>query len=108
MIVYRLEYKDYGVFGSYMNKYITNPEDAMYTYYGNTTPVDKWTTGFSGYRFACRTPEKLVEYFGSDFARAIAKGAIVVAYEVGMKYVMFGYKGLELAFQADKAVKLVS
>jgi len=106
MKVYRLEFEDYGVFGTHMSKFISDPKDALYTLYGNTTPVNKWTGGFNQYRFACRTPEKLVAYFGSDFGKAIGAGAVVAVYEVSIKYVMFGYRGVELAFQADKAVKL--
>jgi len=103
MIVYRLEYKGFGIFGRYSGDLLSGTEDSLYNLYGNTTPASRTSSNF---RFACRTPEKLVEYFGSDFAHAIAKGATVEAYEVNRKYVMYGYRGIELAFQRQHAKHL--
>lgn len=99
MKVYRIEKNGYGPFCDMSGLKTTYPSDAMYSIYGCTCQqVTKWDSDF---RFGCRTIDKLIEYFGSDFAKLINQGGKIVEYEVNMKYVYFGYRGMELAFRVN-------
>ena len=105
MRVYRIESKaSYGGiiediwWGAFSSKHITYTKDAIYAHEGCS--IGDYN---SDYRLGCRTLEKLVEYFGSDFARLISQETIrVVEYEVERKHVVFSKKRIELTFRIDK------
>lgn len=116
MLVYRFEeeytrkYRDnitgedrettvnHGIFSS---DHITYTEDSNYQSYGCTL----WKYKESNYRFACRSIDKLIEYFGNDFANLIGQDdVILVEYEVKRKDCFFSTKRIELVFEADKVI----
>lgn len=112
MIVYRFEQKikcwngnkhEYeerweGVFGG---GHMTYPEDANYQTHGCTL----WQYKYSDYRFACRTLDKLVEYFGSDFSLLIGKEDVrLMEYEVKKGDCFFSSKHIELVFKASEVI----
>lgn len=87
-----------GIFGG---GHVSYPDDANYQTYGCTL----WQYKDSNYRFACSTIDKLIEYFGSDFAKLIdKKGVRLVEYEVKRQDCFFSSKHIELVFRADKVI----
>ena len=90
--------RNHGIFSS---DHVTYTDDANYQTYGCTL----WKYKDSNYRFACNGIDKLIEYFGSDFARLIGQeGVILVEYEVKRKDCFFSDKRIELVFEADKVI----
>ncbi len=99
MKVYRLEGKDnYGVFCSRANIDDTWTDDSIYANQGCSANIDRED---ESYRFACRSIDRLIEYFGSDFDYMIEQGVAIVEYDVNIKDVVFGNKGTELAFNIN-------
>lgn len=109
MIVYRFEqhFDEYLGDGKYKKRWegifsgghCSYPEDANYQTYGCTL----WRYKDSEYRFACRSIDKLIEYFGSDFAKLLGKeGVRLVEYEVKREGCFFSDKHIELVFKASK------
>lgn len=87
--------------GVFSGGHINYPVDANYNTYGCTL----WQYKYSDYRFACRTLDKLVEYFGSDFARLIDKDDVrLMEYEVNKEDCFFSSKHIELVFKANKVI----
>jgi len=103
MIVYRLEGKGWGAFNSNSGLDITYTDDALYAAHGNTTDKNVYD---EEYRFGCDTLDKLIEYFGSDFAKLLNQGAEIVAYKVHKAHVTFSVLGIEVAFKIDKAERI--
>jgi hypothetical protein len=84
--------------GAFCSKHLTYPPDAIYSNMGCTIPEYN-----SKYRFACRSIEKVIEYFGSDFARIIGNEDIqLVEYEVKRTHVIFSKKRVELVFNINE------
>lgn len=103
MIVYRMEKNDRGVFYNPDRVLVDDyPDDALFTNYGCTM---YWHKGDSNFRFACGSLEQLVEYFGSEFANLLSRGALPVGYEVPDDYVEWGEDNVELCFPIAKASK---
>ncbi len=87
--------------GVFSGEHITYTLDANYKTHGCTLYEYKEKQ----YRFACRTIDKIIEYFGSDFARLLDKDDVVlVEYEVKREHCTFSDKRIELVFQADKII----
>ena len=107
MILYRLERNDYGVFCEYHSKMEMNfPDDALYNEFGYT--CDRQYRADDDYRSACESIEQLIEYFGSDFAYALEKGASIVAYKVHKAHVRFGLeldRSIEVVFNSTKVTE---
>ena len=104
MRLYRLERNDYGVFCEYHTK-IEMPfsDDALYNEFGYT--CDKQYRVDDDYRSACESIEQLIEYFGSDFAYALQKGASIVEYNIHRAHVRFGLdldRCIEVVFNSTK------
>ena len=104
MILYRLERNDYGVFCEYHSK-IDMPfsKDALYSEFGYT--CDRQYRTDDDYRSACESIEQLIEYFGSDFAYALQKGASIVEYNIHKAHVRFGLeldRSIEVVFNSTK------
>lgn len=102
MRVYRLEGKGWGAFNSNSGLDIKYPEDALYAQHGNSTGKNVYQ---DEYRFGCDSLDKLIEYFGSDFAYLIEQGAEIVEYNIHKAHVTFSVLGIELAFLVDKVKK---
>ena len=102
MRVYRLERNDYGVFcESYSKIELNFPDDALYNEYGYT--CDSQYRCKDEYRSACESLDKLIEYFGSDFAYALDNGASIVEYTVHKAHVRFGLRtNIEVVFNSEK------
>lgn len=104
MIVYRLEHEGYGIFSS---DYTTFPTDSIYSEEGCTVVAARNGRNDREYRFGCDSIEKLIDYFGSDFAHALGgDGVELVAYKVRRNYVLFSDIGIEVAFKIEKAEKI--
>lgn len=101
MLVYRLEYKGQGVFCSSLR--VRYPDDAQYSNFHCQVPS---AHDDERYRFGCRTMDKLVAYFGSDFEYLLRQGAEILIYEVPRKCILFSDNGIELAFLIDEAVRI--
>ncbi len=111
MKVYRLERNDYGVFCEYDSK-IAMPfsDDALYSQFGYT--CNQMYRDNYDWRSACESLEELVEYFGSDFAYALERGADIVEYNIHKAHVRFGLlpdeDSIEVVFNSTKIIdKLV-
>lgn len=90
--------QNHGIFSS---DHVTYTEDSNYQTYGCTL----WKYKESDYRFACSTIDKLIEYFGSDFANLIGKeNVILVEYEVKRQDCFFSDKHIELVFKHSKMI----
>jgi len=79
-------------------------EDSLYQEFGYTCAQEY--RGDCDYRSACESLDKLIEYFGSDFAYALDKGAHIVEYTVHKAHVRFGLfpeESIEVAFDVTKA-----
>lgn len=101
MKVYRLEHRGWGVFCKYL---YTTPSDALYTEYGFQCGKQyQWN---DDYRSGCESLDKLIEYFGSDFALITGtEGVELVEYTIHKAHVRFGLNAninIEVAFKADK------
>lgn len=105
MKVYRLERNGYGVFCEYYSKIdLPFSEDTLYSLFGYT--CDGQYRARDEFRSACESLDKLIEYFGSDFAYALQKGASIVEYTVHKAHVRFGLEVdecIEVVFNIDKA-----
>lgn len=102
MLLYRLERNDYGVFCEDEIE-MNFPDDALYSEFGYTCD-GRYRTD-NNYRSACESIEQLIEYFGSDFAYALQKGASIVEYNVHKAHVRFGLevdRCLEVVFDSTK------
>jgi hypothetical protein len=99
MIVYRLEKNGWGAFCSCSGLVVSYTKDAVYAQHGNTTDKNVYQ---SDYRFGCDSIDKLIEYFGSDFAMLLDKGAEIVEYNIHKAHVTFSVLGIELAFPIRK------
>lgn len=102
MKVYRLERNGYGVFCESDSKIqLPFSEDSLYQSHGYS--CDTQYRVKDEYRSACESIEKLVEYFGSDFAYALDKGASIVEYTVHKAHVRFGLRlNIEVVFNSEK------
>jgi hypothetical protein len=102
--LYRLERNGWGVFcpASFMPRMLCS-SDALYTWYGFS--CDRKYQWENDWRCACESIEKLVEYFGSDFAWALDMGASIVEYRVPKKDIRFGTEGIEVVFKADAVIE---
>ncbi len=106
MRVYRLERQNSD--GEFMGVFCTSgtlnyPSDANYANFGCGIENAHWN---DDYRFACDSIEKLIEYFGSDFAVQLNEGAIIVEYNVHMahtKYSMHEDKDGETIYEIETA-----
>lgn len=104
MRVYRLEKNDYGVFcNASMVSYPNYPDDALYANYGFS--CDQRYHFNDGWRSACESIEKLIDYFGSDFAFFLGLGAEIVEYNVDKRYIRFSKldESIEVVFKREKA-----
>lgn len=113
MLVYRLEDKEgYGPFAYRTDwpKDIDKESRALHNQYGCTVenyPREdrlermKW-------RFGCRNITQLREYWGNELAIWEKAGWVVAVYRVRKNYVRMGTADIELAFKADKAVRVNS
>lgn len=110
MRVYRLERPDTD--GDYRGVFCTKgtlnyPEDSHYGRFGCGIEKAHWNTD---YRFGCTSIDKLIEYFGSDFAVQLNEGASIVEYNVHMAHTMYSIHDdgdetiyeIETAFLASK------
>lgn len=105
MKVYRLERNGYGIFCEYYSKITMRfPEDALYNEFGYT--CDRQYRQDDDYRSACESIDKLIEYFGSDFAYALQEGAEIVEYNIHKAHVKFGLMpeedSIEVVFNSTK------
>lgn len=111
MLVYRLEDKDgYGPF-SYRTdwpKDLDKNDIALHSNYGCTvenyhredlTERKKW-------RFGCRNITQLRAYWANELELWEQEGWVVAVYKVRKNYVRLGKADIELAFKADKAVRI--
>lgn len=107
MIVYRLESESgYGVFST-VARALLDDGTAMYSVHSCTLRSQGLVPNNRKYRFACESIDKLVEYWGSDFANLLAQGYKVAVYKVRKNYVLLSHiPGLECAFVAEKAIYL--
>lgn len=105
MLVYRLEKQDYGVFCDWGNLVMPFSCDALYSEFGYSCKREYREK--SNWRSACDSIDKLIKYFGSDFAYALGEGASVVEYVVNKTYVDFGQDeedgNIEVIFDSTKA-----
>lgn len=107
MKVYRLERNGYGIFCEYYSKITMRfPDDALYNEFGYT--CDRQYREKDEWRSACESLDKLIEYFGSDFAYALDEGAEIVEYNIHKAHVRFGLMpeedSIEVVFNSDKIV----
>lgn len=101
MKLYRLERNGWGVFCSSSYMMMPSSDDSLYSRYGFSCGYKyQWE---SDWRCACESIEKLIEYFGSDFAWALDRGASIVEYRVPKRYVRFGE--VEVVFKAPKVIE---
>lgn len=107
MIVYRLE--DPKMHRGPFNYPLPWPKkgrgdsDAIHSRMGCTVPIG--VMDISEYRFATESVAALERYWGKRFKYFLEAGYVIGVYRVRKNHVMFGHKGLELAFRADKAVR---
>lgn len=91
---YEKEWK--GVFHKYIDRHSV---DAEYHTYGSTLPDHKH---YDDSRFACRSIDKLISYFGSDFAKLISKPDVrVMEYEVNARDLIYSRQHCEVVFKID-------
>ena len=110
MLVYRLEDKEgYGPF-AYRTDWPEGLDDdrPLHTQYGCTVEgyhIEdreermKW-------RFGCRTMKQLEAYWGNEIGLWEEAGWVVAVYKVRKNYVRLGTTDIELAFKAEKAVRV--
>lgn len=105
MIVYRLEKDGYGIFCHGLD---TGAQDSLYVHELCSVRRSSRSTieDMQKWRYACDSIDKLIEYFGSDFAHILAHGGELVVYKVRKNYVQFSPKGIEVAFRIDKAERI--
>lgn len=108
MIVYRFEAKIHDVFGDrhdwkgVFHTSIGDARDADYATHGCTLPDHKY---YDDSRFACRSIDKLISYFGSDFARLIGMNNVrLMAYEVNAKDLIYSDKHCEVVFKTKDVI----
>jgi hypothetical protein len=104
--VYRLERNGYGIFCEWKSRVDMNfPEDALYNEFGYTCA--RQYRDLDDYRSACESLDKLIEYFGSDFAYCLEKGASIVEYNIHKAHVRFGLEpeeSIEVVFNSAKVI----
>jgi hypothetical protein len=112
MIVYRIEGKDgWGAFcrQAELDEWDKDQDDdGIYSdaeWVNNGCTVQD-TGHYTEWRFGCESMEQLQEYFGSYFAELLNIGAKIAVYKVHKAHVRFGIKGIEIAFNNDKAERL--
>lgn len=106
MKIYRLERNNYGVFCEWMTK-IAMPfsYDTIYNEFGYT--CDRQYREKDEYRSGCDSIEKLIEYFGGDFAWTLEQGASIVEYTIHKAHVRFGLdleECPEVVFNSEKII----
>ena len=100
MVVYRLEKDGWGVFCSSIS--LNSPTDALYNNFGYTCSREYKFS--SNWRSACVSLDKLIKYFGSDFAYVLGEGASIVAYDVPREHVQraIGWRQIEVIFNVHE------
>lgn len=100
MVLYRLEIDGWGVFCRILMKY---SDDGLFADYGFS--CDRRYQRNGDWRSACESIDKLIEYFGSDFAYCLDRGASIVEYVVHKAHVRFGLRdeSIEVVFNPSKA-----
>lgn len=98
MKVYRLEQNGWGIWSGGCPG-VTWPPDAVYKEFGCTIVKAHYK---EEWRFGCESIEKIIEYFGSDFARLLDNGCTLMEYTVHKAHVLFSMEGIEVAFKIDK------
>lgn len=81
-------------------------EKAIHNLEGCTVPDEKYGYDSSSYRFGCRNITQLKKYWGNQLEKFAKDGWVIATYSVRKNYVLFSTKDIELAFKAEKAVRI--